>query len=102
MKTAPRNTATLRVAPCAESVHGGGEEDRGELTSPATPFTIPRRAMKSLSEMDRTFLPYSIHDAQITNLYFPKDAQYVQAMDMDSERADLDQKNKTGLSLLKS
>ncbi|MCE6991673.1 glycosyltransferase family 39 protein [Dyadobacter sp. CY323] len=33
------------------------------------------------SEMDRTYLPYSIHDAQLTNLYFPKNARYVQAMD---------------------
>lgn len=33
------------------------------------------------NEMDRTFLPYSIQDAQLTNLYLPKDAQYVQVMD---------------------
>ena len=31
--------------------------------------------------MDRTFLPYSVQDAQVTNLYLPKDAQYVQVMD---------------------
>ena len=34
-----------------------------------------------LSEMDRTFLPYSIREAQITNLYLPRDADYVQKMD---------------------
>lgn len=33
------------------------------------------------NEMDRTFLPYSIQDAQLTNLYLPKDAQYIQVMD---------------------
>lgn len=33
------------------------------------------------NEMDRTFLPYSVQDAQLTNLYLPKDAQYVQVMD---------------------
>jgi len=34
-----------------------------------------------LSEMDRTYLPYSIRDAQLTNLYFPKNSDYVQMMD---------------------
>ncbi len=33
------------------------------------------------NEMDRTFLPYSIQDAQLTNLYLPNDAQYIQVMD---------------------
>ncbi len=33
------------------------------------------------NEMDRTFLPYSIQDAQLTNLYLPKDARYIQVMD---------------------
>ncbi|MCF0060787.1 glycosyltransferase family 39 protein [Dyadobacter chenwenxiniae] len=41
----------------------------------------PASRYEILSEMDRTFLPYSIQDAQVTNLYLPKDAQYVQVMD---------------------
>ncbi|QRR01668.1 glycosyltransferase family 39 protein [Dyadobacter sandarakinus] len=41
----------------------------------------PARGFIILSEMDRTFLPYSVQDAQLTNLYLPKDAAYVQAMD---------------------
>ncbi|NIJ52077.1 glycosyltransferase family 39 protein [Dyadobacter arcticus] len=42
----------------------------------------PAPRYEIISEMDRTFLPYSIQDAQLTNLYLPKDAQYVQAMDV--------------------
>jgi len=42
-------------------------------------YPAPRYPL--LSEMDRTFLPYSIREAQITNLYLPKDAEYVQRMD---------------------
>ncbi|CAG5002836.1 hypothetical protein DYBT9275_02976 [Dyadobacter sp. CECT 9275] len=41
----------------------------------------PAPSMMILSEMDRTFLPYSIQDAQLTNLYLPKNADYVQVMD---------------------
>lgn len=50
---------------------------------PGDTIYYPAPRYEILSEMDRTFLPYSIHDAQITNLYFPKDAQYVQVMDMN-------------------
>ncbi len=38
------------------------------------------------SKMDSTFLSYSIQDAQLTNLYLPKNAEYTQAMN----RRDLD------------
>ncbi|WP_342087216.1 glycosyltransferase family 39 protein [Dyadobacter sp. OTU695] len=48
---------------------------------PGDTIYYPSPRYEITSEMDRTFLPYSIHDAQITNLYFPKDAQYIQAMD---------------------
>lgn len=48
---------------------------------PGDTIYYPAPRYEITSEMDRTFIPYSIHDAQITNLYFPKDAQYVQAMD---------------------
>lgn len=41
----------------------------------------PAPVFPMVSEMDRTFLSYSIREAQITNLYLPKDASYVQAMD---------------------
>jgi len=41
----------------------------------------PAFKLQILSEMDRTFLPYSLQDAQLTNLYLPKDADYIQIMD---------------------
>ncbi len=33
------------------------------------------------NEMGRTFLSFSVQDAQLTNLYLPKDARYVQVLD---------------------
>jgi uncharacterized membrane protein len=41
----------------------------------------PAPVFPMVSVMDRTFLSYSIREAQITNLYLPKDADYTQAMD---------------------
>ncbi|WP_229254018.1 hypothetical protein [Dyadobacter sp. NIV53] len=41
----------------------------------------PSRKYPLLSEMDRTFLPYSLRDAQLTNLYFLKEADYIQKID---------------------
>ncbi|MFN4145234.1 MAG: glycosyltransferase family 39 protein [Runella sp.] len=34
-----------------------------------------------LTENARTYLPYSLQDAQLTNLYLPKDARYIQQID---------------------
>ncbi|MEZ4901485.1 MAG: glycosyltransferase family 39 protein [Spirosomataceae bacterium] len=34
-----------------------------------------------LTEKAKTFLPYSLQDAQLTNLYLPKDASYIQLID---------------------
>ena len=33
------------------------------------------------NEMGRTFLEHSVQDAQLTNLYLPKDARYIQVLD---------------------
>ncbi|MCF0054447.1 glycosyltransferase family 39 protein [Dyadobacter sp. CY356] len=41
----------------------------------------PAFKLEILSEMDRSFLTYSIRDAQLTNLYLPKGLNYIQAMD---------------------
>ncbi|GLU54327.1 glycosyltransferase family 39 protein [Dyadobacter frigoris] len=41
----------------------------------------PAFKLEILSEMDRSFLAYSIRDAQLTNLYLPKSLNYIQAMD---------------------
>lgn len=34
-----------------------------------------------LTEKAKTFLPYSLQDAQLTNLYLPKEATYIQMID---------------------
>ena len=52
-----------------------------ELYQKGDTILYPASRYPILSEMDRTFLPYSVQDAQVTNLYLPKDAQYVQVMD---------------------
>lgn len=41
----------------------------------------PAFKLEILSEMDRSFLTYSIRDAQLTNLYLPKSLNYIQSMD---------------------
>jgi uncharacterized membrane protein len=48
---------------------------------PGDTILYPAIKLIARREMDKTFLPYSVQDAQITNLYLPKDAQYVQVMD---------------------
>ncbi|WP_229203434.1 glycosyltransferase family 39 protein [Dyadobacter jejuensis] len=52
-----------------------------KMYQPGDTILYPAADFLFLSEMDRTFLPYSVQDAQLTNLYFPKDAQYQQRMD---------------------
>jgi uncharacterized membrane protein len=48
---------------------------------PGDTVLYPAKKYAMLSEMDRTFLPYSVRDAQLTNIYFPKTATYIQRID---------------------
>jgi len=41
----------------------------------------PSRRLYFRDEVEKTYWPYSIQDAQLTNLYLPKDASYIQRMD---------------------
>lgn len=52
-----------------------------EQYQPGDTIFYPAIPKEILSEMDRTYLNYSIVDAQMTNLYLPKDARYIQQMD---------------------
>lgn len=52
-----------------------------ELYQPGDTVMYPAPITMITSEMDRTYLPFSIQDAQFTNLYLPKTAQYIQVMD---------------------
>ena len=56
-----------------------------ETYQPGDTIFYPAAYLQVQREMDRTFLPYSIVDAQLTNLYLPKDATYIQAMDTSQE-----------------
>jgi uncharacterized membrane protein len=48
---------------------------------PGDTILYPAFKLQALSVMDRTFLPYSVQDAQLTNLYLPKGLNYIQQMD---------------------
>ncbi len=48
---------------------------------PGDTILYPAFKLQVLSVMDRTYLPYSIQDAQLTNLYLPKSLNYIQVMD---------------------
>ena len=41
----------------------------------------PNEKMVFLSEIDKTYYNFSLKDAQLTNLYLPKDAEYIQKID---------------------
>ncbi|SEI62920.1 Dolichyl-phosphate-mannose-protein mannosyltransferase [Dyadobacter koreensis] len=52
-----------------------------QIYLPGDTILYPAYKLPILSEMDRTFLPYSVQDAQLTNLYLPKSLNYIQVMD---------------------
>ncbi len=60
----------------------------------------PAKRYPIKSEMDRTFLPYSVRDAQLTNLYLPKDADYVQRMDTTQTDRILIRRNQKTLEII--
>ncbi|KAA0989358.1 glycosyltransferase family 39 protein [Dyadobacter aurulentus] len=48
---------------------------------PGDTIYYPAVRLVAMREMDKTFLPVSVQDAQLTNIYLPKNAQYVQVLD---------------------
>jgi uncharacterized membrane protein len=69
------------ATPRAPNPYYEAAQDINKLYQKGDTILYPASRYEILSEMDRTFLPYSVQDAQVTNLYLPKDAQYVQVMD---------------------
>ncbi len=58
-----------------------------EYYRPGDTIFYPAPPVVMDTKMDSTFLPYSIQDAQFTNLYLPKEAAYTQAMNrLDTDR----------------
>jgi len=49
--------------------------------APGDTVLYPSRRLYPHDEVGKTFWPYSIQDAQLTNLYLPEDATYIQRMD---------------------
>jgi uncharacterized membrane protein len=49
--------------------------------APGDTVLYPSVRLFARDEVEKTFSPYSIQDAQLTNLYLPKDADYIQRMD---------------------
>jgi uncharacterized membrane protein len=52
-----------------------------DVYQPGDTILYPAFKLQVLSVMDRTYLPYSIQDAQLTNLYLSKSLNYIQRMD---------------------
>lgn len=48
---------------------------------PGDTILYPSRRLYARDEVEKTYWPYSIQDAQLTNLYLPEDAGYIQRMD---------------------
>ena len=49
--------------------------------APGDTVVYPSRRLYARDEIEKTYWPYSVQDAQLTNLYLPKDADFVQRMD---------------------
>ncbi len=49
--------------------------------SPGDTILYPSVRLQPRDEIEKTYWPYSIQDAQLTNMYLPKDAAYIQRMD---------------------
>lgn len=52
-----------------------------ELYAPGDTILYPSVRLFARHEVEKTFSPYSIQDAQLTNLYLPREATYLQRMD---------------------
>ncbi|MEZ0484049.1 glycosyltransferase family 39 protein [Fibrella aquatica] len=68
--------------------------------APGDTILYPAIRLKPADEIEKTYWPFSIKDAQMTNLYLPRDARYYQRMDTtQSDRIWL-VKGKTGQRVL--
>ena len=64
--------------------------------APGDTVLYPSRKLVAHDEVERTHSPYSIEDAQLTNLYLPKDARYPQRLDTTQTDRIVLLKGKTG------
>jgi uncharacterized membrane protein len=52
-----------------------------ELYAPGDTILYPSVRLNFRDDVEKTYWPYSVQDAQLTNLYLPKDADYIQRLD---------------------
>ena len=51
------------------------------LYAPGDTILYPNKHRVTYSDIDKTYSPVSLYDAQLMNIYLPKDAQYIQRID---------------------
>ncbi|GAB3956848.1 hypothetical protein GCM10028805_47860 [Spirosoma harenae] len=73
---------TLFGQPRIANPYWSSAQQLKELYAPGDTILYPNKQRVILNEKnDRTFSPVSLYDAQLVNLYLPKDAQYIQRVD---------------------
>jgi uncharacterized membrane protein len=63
-------------------------------------IVYPAKLNVVLTEMDRNFSPYRMRDAQLTNLYLPKDAEFIQRVDTTERDRIRIRRNKETLEII--
>ena len=64
--------------------------------APGDTVLYPTVRLVAHDEIDRTYVPFSVQDAQLTNLYLPKDADYRQRIDTTETNRIILLKGKSG------
>ncbi|GAA4460658.1 hypothetical protein GCM10023189_36100 [Nibrella saemangeumensis] len=67
-----------------------------EAYAPGDTVLYPSIRLYARDEIEKTFWPFSIQDAQLTNLYLPKEADYIQRMDTTQSDRIILVKGRTG------
>ncbi|MFN8346774.1 MAG: glycosyltransferase family 39 protein [Spirosomataceae bacterium] len=72
---------TYRIEPRQPNPHYAAAQLAKQLYQAGDTLLLPAPLAKFDNPMDRTYLPYSVVDAQYFNLYLPKDGIFVQKLD---------------------
>jgi uncharacterized membrane protein len=72
---------TYFLNPRTENPYYQAAQKIEQLYAPGDTVLYPSVRLRAATEIDKTYAPYAIQDAQLTNLYLPRDAKYLQRMD---------------------
>lgn len=72
---------TYFYIPRGPNPHYAAAQQIKKLYQAGDTVVYPSRRLYFRDDIEKTYWPYSIQDAQLTNLYLPKDARYVQRLD---------------------